>query len=460
MRLHTLIIAIALCLLASTAVAQDAGTKPADAPPAETAGPKLSKKDKKAIAKKLEQAGEALKKKETEKAEKLLNEVLSKAPGHELATIQLAEIMAKTERRDKALELLAGVVNGPLATERLIVFYAAMLERSRKLEDAKKVLIRGAKSYPKNVPMRVRLGQLHGLADRPNAERWYKEALALENLNRTANNNLAVIYTADARYSDAKPLLEVYRRTNPKAASGAFNLASTYLALGEIEKAAEVYDALLEVRPADAFAIQGKANTLTLGGKPADARVFIVGKVGDKPTQPQIVYAMALALLFEGKAKEAEELVSNKVAGRRSQTWYVVTRGEALRQLGRASEADKLLSAHIQGSKIARPHALPYLALARWDQGKKQEAKAMLNEAFGLQKDYKRPEDLKFLIRMPPAAIGAVKTALAPAAAPVPSKTSETPAKKEGCSCAVGSQQPTILPMVLLLGLLLFWRRD
>jgi predicted Zn-dependent protease len=458
MRLNTLIVAIALVLVPAAASAQDAGTPPADAPKAAPVRPKLSAKDQKLVAKKLEQAGEALKKKEVDKGEKLLREVLAKAPGHELAAIQLAEILGKTDRRDKALELLEGIVNGPLATERLIIFYGAMLERARRGEDAKKVLTRGAANFKSNVPMRVRLGQLHGLSGRVEAEKWYKEALALDKLNRTALNNLAVVYTADARYADAAPLLEAYARTNPNAASGRFNLASTYLAMGRPADAQAIYDKLLVSRPNDSFAIQGKAMTLVMADKPADARVFIVAKVGDKPTAPQIVYAMALALLFEGKPKDAEALLTPAIAGPRSQTWMALARAESLRQLGRASEADKLLTDHMTGSNIARPHALPYLAIVKRDLGKKQEARALLEEAFGLQRDYKRPEDLKFLVRMPPAAVGAVKTALAPDAIVTPPTTPTTP-KKEGCACAVGSGEGNIMPIVFLLGLFVLKRR-
>ncbi len=455
MRLYTLVIALAILSLPITAAAQDAGPPPAEKP----ARAPLSAKEQKLIAKKLEQAGEALKAKQVEKSEKLLREVLAKAPGHELATIQLAEILAKTDRHDKAMEMLEGVCNGPLATERLIVFYGAMLERSRRQEDAKTVLARGADSFKGNVAMRVRLGQLHGLGDRATAEKWYKEALALEKLNRTALNNLAVIYTTDARYSDAAPLLETYGRTNPNAASGRFNLASTYLALGKTAEAEAIYDKLLVARPNDAFAIQGKAMCLTLAGKPDEARKVIVGKVGNKPTAPQVVYGMGLALLFEGKAKEAEELLTHAIAGPRGQTWSVLARAESLRQLGRASEAEKLLTEHMEGSNIARPHALPYLALVRRDLGKNQEARALLNEAFGLQRDYKSPEDLKFLVRMPPAGVGAVKTALAPDAVAVPPSTPAIPAKKDGCACATGSGGGNILPMLLLLGVFALRRK-
>jgi hypothetical protein len=152
----------------------------------------------------------------------------------------------------------------------------------------------------------------------------------------------------------------------------------------------------------------------------------------------QLVYSLGLALLFEGKAMEAEELLVTIAGKPGGQTWWIVARAEALRQLGRYAEADGLLTGQMEGRETSRPHMLPYLALVKRDLGKEQESKALLEEGLGLQSEYKRPEDLRYLVRMPPSAVGAIKTALAPAPVSVPAPAEN--AEGTGCGCEVASR--------------------
>jgi predicted Zn-dependent protease len=398
----------------------------------------LSAKQQKRVDAKLKAAGEALRKTDVKGAEKLLREVLDQVPGHELATIQLVEILQKTERADEGIERLAAVVNGPLATQRLVLYYATTLQRARRGEDARKVLLRGAKAFPKNATMRVHLARSYGGEDRTEATRWYKEALAIAPKDRAALNNLAVMYIAEARYSDALPLLKAYTSNHPKAVAGQFNLASVHLALGQLKEAGAIYDRVLERRPGDVFGTSGRAIVMTLDGKSAEAQRMLRGPDATTVKDAQLVYSLGLALLFDGKAMEAEELLVTIAGKPGGQTWWIVARAEALRQLGRYAEADGLLTGQMEGRETSRPHMLPYLALVKRDLGKEQESKALLEEGLGLQSEYKRPEDLRYLVRMPPSAVGAIKTALAPAPVSVPAPAEN--AEGTGCGCEVASR--------------------
>lgn len=369
-------------------------------------------------------------------AEKVLGEVLKGHPKHEPSLMKLAEVYEKTGREQEALGLLRKHLELPESTPRVALFLASMLEHRKKREEARQVLEEASRRWTKEADVFVRLGQFYGFGDMARAEASYKRALELEPTNRTALNNQAAVFNAQARYREGYELLDRNIKANPKSVSGAFNLASSCYTTGELERGRALHKELLEKRPSDPFAISGLAIGHTLAGQYQEAEQVLAPH--QKSEAPLIHYAQGLNLLFQGKAEQAEPVLAQAWKEMTGRLHIGLAYAEALRQNKKLDQAQALLQ-RMEGARNALPLVRPYQALLLASQGEGAQALQRKQEAIKLQPDYAAPADLKRLVRMPErgiqdfAGIGG-QEAPKPAGDAGSAKTQPT-AKGSSCGC-------------------------
>lgn len=439
------------------AQAQDAPSPqaaPAPAPEPAPAGGPLPE----ALAAKLQEAQRLLAQDKNTEAEAEIEAILKERPGHEPTLVLLAELYQKTNRAPEAERRLREAVARPESDHRLALQLASLLERQKKPAEAQQVLEEAARRWPRQVEVHVRMGQFFGYGDMPRAEASYKAALALDPDQRSALNNLATIYTAQARHRDALALLEHNLQKNPQSVSGSFNLGSTWYAVGQLDKGIELHQRLLEKRPDDAFALSGLALGYLLADRFADADKVLQAPLQAASPHPLILYTQGLNLLFQGKPKEALVPLEAAWKGMTGRVHVGIAYAESLRQEGQLDKAEALLNRMEKDTQSAQSLLVPYLALLRHSQKRPAEAAEASARARKLLPEYASPADLRFQVRLPPRGVEDFKALeAAPAPAPSPPPTPQPP--KSGCGCATTRSPPAWGGAALLLGLLLLRRR-
>ncbi len=477
-RIGSFLICACCALIPAAATAQpDAGTNKADAGSA-AAAPKttLSPEDTK-----VREAGLLLRGKKYPQAEKILTEVLKKEPLHTLGLIYISELYLQTKRPDEAVAVLAKAIEDPKCPARVILQAAAVHTRRKESDKAKAFYDEAVKRHGDQADVYVRRAQHVGFRDMESSAADYTKALELDPKNRAALNNLAAIHIARYNYGDARKLLLRYREINKRSSSAAFNLASVYLALGEFENAEAIYNELQAANANDELSKSGLINAQILRGQPDKALEMLGDKatlpVKDGPERsPLFAYATGMAHLFKGDAKAASPHLeeATKKAGRR--IFFSSAQVEALRQQGRFTEAKRILKTNARRGAKTLAYVKIYGALVELSAKNEQEARKMMAEGIALLKDYKKPEDLGTIMRLPPKAIADAKAILptgdkpaepkADAADPKPAtKTDQDkgaaadtkPAKaKQGCGCTTPSAPASNTGWLVLLGLALF----
>ena len=426
MRSILLVLLVGLCVgAASPAIADPPeGTSGSSVVEAEELPPELLEKAR--------EGARLILQKKYEEAEKLLKEVQEKEPGYEQGLVNLAILYERTERLEEARKLLNELVDRPAKTARPYLQLSAFHQAQKEQEEAIKALDKGVKSLPGEASLWVQRAQLHSKGDLEKAEADYLKALEVEPENRTALNNLGVLYISRNAYGKARPLLERYVETVSKGASGRFNLAAVYYALGELDKGQALYAKLLEQRPGDAFATSQLALGHLLKTPPATAEALKVLEPSRGNDAAHLLYAFGMVELFKGDAKAALPLLSKARDTAKGQTYLEMAEAEALREVGRLDEAWSRLEAMGGDQTSVRSFLLTYQGLVRVSQGQAAEGRKLIQEGVALQPHYTQPSDLAHLMRLPPQAIKEVEGALAPAQASPPSTTGG----KGGCGCA------------------------
>ncbi len=379
-----------------------------------------------------------LRSKKYPEAEKLAEEILAVEPANAPALAYLAEIFDNTNRLDQALVRLDKAIALQEAEPQLYIQLSGLYERQKDRDKALKVLDDCVARFDKLSDCYVRRAQFFGSTNQDRATADYKKALEIDPANRTALNNLASVHMAQCRFKEASVLLERYQRLYPTSSSGAFNLGTAYYSLGKIKEGIAIHEELLARRPNHAIALSGLALGHTLAGEPDKALEALAPLLGAPDPSPPVTYAAGLALLFKGDAAGAEAELSKAVAAAPRRTHFVIALAEAQRQLGKLDEAARALTSHKKISPTTEPYVNGSLALVLHSQGKAAEANASFQLATRQFVDYTKPEDLRYLLRLPPKG---VEVATALAAAQPTGATKPTP-KEGGCQCRQTGDDP------------------
>ncbi len=391
-----------------------------------------------------------------EEAEKILLGVLKEVPLHEKALLALTDVYLRTKRNDKAAQLLEEATAKPEATPDLSIKLASVYLRTKQVKKAEDTLKKTTERYPEYVRTYVELAQFFS-KNPALQEKYYKKALSLREYDRTALNNLAVLYTSQSRHTEALPLLETYARVHPKSPTGPFNLGSTYYSMGMVDKGVALYRKLLERRPKDSIVLGGLGLGLAMSGKAEEALSLLKEPASLPDVKPPVIYAMGIAHLFNGDAKNAKVFLDKAYRVASNQTYTVIAYAEALRQTGELKEARRILVRKRKSSAKSADLVDFYLALVLVSEKKETEAIALFKQAIRTQPNYNAPQDLKYLVRFPPKAVDETSKLLAGPTKPSPPDKASTPPPatpetSSGCNCAQpGGQTPVPGSVFLLL---------
>ncbi|RMG43219.1 MAG: tetratricopeptide repeat protein, partial [Candidatus Dadabacteria bacterium] len=94
-------------------------------------------------------------------------------------------------------------------------------------------------------------------------------------------------------------------KNNPELIAANNNLAATYVELGKLDKAAEIYRKVIKKSPYDLEARTNLGNILVIQGKPAEAVKHLSTAVGIDPNDPELYFNLALANHMLGRLDEA-----------------------------------------------------------------------------------------------------------------------------------------------------------
>lgn len=241
-------------------------------------------------------------------------------------------------------------------------------------------------SRPEDSSTWTKTGVAHeSLGGLQEAERCYRQAIAINPENARAQYNLGTLLARTARLGEGIGHLEAAVRLAPDAPAMAFNLARALTESGENARAIEVYDRLLQRAPSDSEARFARALALIAVERYEEAAVELAAVVAQAPDELAPRLAEARALLNGGR--EAEARTRLEAAAERfpdsSEPVLLLVRtltsaGTAGgRDAARASELAETLP--VGGAEREEALALSLAALGRW-----AEAEAYAVEAVRL----------------------------------------------------------------------------
>ena len=143
------------------------------------------------------------------------------------------------------------------------------------------------------------------------AERRYREALALDAGSVRAHYNLALLLAADDRPADAVDHFEAALRIEPTHANAHLAIAGALLQIGQATDAIKHYRSALELKPGWGLAANALARQLAAGADPRVRDVPVAVKLAEQVCRateyrvPELMDTLALAYAAAGRFEEA-----------------------------------------------------------------------------------------------------------------------------------------------------------
>lgn len=161
---------------------------------------------------------------------------------------------------------------------------------------------------PKDATPHLELGQLHEKSHRDaDAEREYKEAMALDARLPDALALLSNLYLRSKRYPEAESTLRNFVQSQPASANGHLQLGRVLAAEGKHQDAIQEYEKALELSPSDADALAELAES-QYQLKRYDAALATLKVLSAKrPTDAQLHYSIGRAALHKADYRLALE---------------------------------------------------------------------------------------------------------------------------------------------------------
>ena len=182
---------------------------------------------------------------------------------------------------------------------------------------------------------------LRGLGKWIEAERHYRQALALRPDLVEAHNNLGIVLGSLGRHEEAE---QSYRRAlalDPGIAIVHNNLGTALAALGKSEDAERSYRQALALTPAYAEAHNNLGNALAALGRLEEAEHSYRKALALKPDLAEAHYHLGIALETLGRLPEAEHSLRQALAHRPHYAEAYYDLGNVLGSLGRQEEAER-----------------------------------------------------------------------------------------------------------------------
>jgi tetratricopeptide (TPR) repeat protein len=177
-----------------------------------------------------------------------------------------------------------------------------------KPDEALEAFARAAELRPRDPEPHLSAGQLLERQKRPaEAEREYKQALALDSSSSDALSGLANVYMQGKRFAEADDVLAKLVALLPNDASTHVQLGRIFAAEGKIDKAISELQEGLKLAPHDEGAQRDLADIYVKAKLYADAEALYRSMLAKKPQDSEVRLALGETLLKQRKFPEAEE---------------------------------------------------------------------------------------------------------------------------------------------------------
>jgi Flp pilus assembly protein TadD len=158
------------------------------------------------------------------------------------------------------------------------------------------------------------LGNLFNQLGQPDrAERYYREAIAVDDLFYPAKVNLAVLLSGRGRNAEAEALLRQVVQAHPEQHEVAYSLALLLAEEKKYDEAAALMRRAAEGMPGHARARYNLGLILQTLGRTEEAERPLADALALEPDNPEYLHALAYSYLQRGDVRRAEPLVARLV---------------------------------------------------------------------------------------------------------------------------------------------------
>ncbi len=212
-----------------------------------------------------------------------------------------------------------------------------------------------------------------------NGETILHRALAVSRDNSFIRNNLGVALVEAGRPEEAMRQYEAALRLEPDNVHAHHNLGAVLGSLGRIEEGVEHATRAVALAPGNAALRVTLGILLLKAGRPADAEQALQAALAAEPDASVTIGGMAALRLEQGRLQEASKLAEAATARNPfdPRAWYLL--GTATARLGDPAGGESFLRQALT-LQPGNPDAGYNLALAILDQGRADEARALLDD--------------------------------------------------------------------------------
>ncbi len=268
--------------------------------------------------------------------------------------------------------------------------YAEELLRDKRYDEAIAMFNKVLRINPKYYAAHHDLGaalQMQGKFEE--ALTHYQKALQLRPDNAKTYNNVGVIYHLQGKLTESVRCQRRALQFNPRYYEAHNDLGATLQLQGKIEEAISHYRMSLEIKPDYVTANNNLGRALMKQGKLDEAAVCFIEVLRTKPNYPDAHSDLGSVFLQQGKfdsavahLKKALRLKPNWVKPMNNLAWILATQKDSVHY--NPDEAIALSERACELTEYQDPNMLDTLALAYSEDGRLNEALAMLEKALAL----------------------------------------------------------------------------
>jgi len=153
----------------------------------------------------------------------------------------------------------------------------------------------------------------YGFSTEYPAERYYREAITVDDRFYPAKVNLAVLLSGQGRNAEAETLLREVLRLEPQQHDVEYSLALLLAEEKKYEEAAALLERVTKAEPANARGRYNLGLILQALGRVPEATTALVGALAIEPESPEYLNALAYFYLQHGDARRAEPLIARLI---------------------------------------------------------------------------------------------------------------------------------------------------
>jgi len=160
----------------------------------------------------------------------------------------------------------------------------------------------------------LNLGNLYTKLGRPDeAERYFRQALAIDDLFLPASMNLAVMLSQQGRLAESEALLRKSSTAYPDNANVAYSLGLLLVEQGNTEEALQWLVRAADADPGWSRVRYNLGLLLQQAGRLNEAETVLLSALALEPTNPEYLYGLAILLANQGKFPQALQVADRLV---------------------------------------------------------------------------------------------------------------------------------------------------